>query len=203
MSFSSEQSSRPASTLPRQDTATTMSSFSTSCSNLDTVESLSNTSSLRRHKTKPGNKKRRKSVDHFTGFGDERTLRTLKVHYYPEGDWGWIVIVVGVAIQTISHGLHMAYGMFLVKLENVFGPTMYSGDYKLKLLRLLDFVGAALMINKQSRLIDLRLVTCVSWLSLLQVVFLVAEMPAEFLRSLHVETTVTSTAITEKKLKTC
>lgn len=130
MSFSSEPSSRPASTLPRQDTATTMSSFSTSCSNLDTADSNSNTSSLRRHKTKP-NRKRKKSVEHFVAFGDEKTLRTLKVHYYPEGNWGWIVLIVGVTVQAFSHGLHTSYGMLHVKLLSTFGSTpMYSGEYR-------------------------------------------------------------------------
>lgn len=131
MSFASEPSSRPASTLPRQDTATTMSSFSTSCSNLDTAESLSNTSSLRRKKPKlNSHKKRKKSFEHFVAFGDEKTLRTLKVHYYPEGNWGWIVLFVGVIVQTFSHGLHLAFGMFLMKLLSVFEAGIYAGDYK-------------------------------------------------------------------------
>lgn len=127
MSFSSEPSSRPASTLPRQDTATTMSSFSTSSSNLDTADSLSNASSLRRHKTKHSRKKRKKSVEHFVPFGDEKTLRTLKVHYYPEGHWGYAVIIIAILVQSFNHGLHLAYGMLLVKLLNVFGTTVYAG----------------------------------------------------------------------------
>lgn len=132
MSFSSDLSSRPPSTLPRQDTATTMSSFSTSCSQLDTTESLSNASSIRRQKPKHSNhKKRKKSVDHFAMFGDEKTLRTLKVHYYPEGDWGWVVLIVGVIVQAINHGLHLSYGMFLLKLLNIYEPGIYAGDYDL------------------------------------------------------------------------
>lgn len=132
MSFSSEPSSRPTSTLPRQDTATTMSSFSTSCSNLDTADSLSNASSLRRKKPKHNNHKtRKKSFEHFVAFGDEKTLRTLKVHYYPEGNWGWIVLLVGVVVQTFNHGLQLAYGMFLLKLMNAFETGIYAGDYKI------------------------------------------------------------------------
>lgn len=132
MSFSSEPSSRPASTLPRQDTATTMSSFSTSCSNLDTSETtLSNASSLRRQ-TKQNNKtKRKRSTEHYAAFGDEKTLRTLKVHYYPEGNWGWVVVVVGVLVQTFNHGLHLSHGMLTLKLLDVFGSTINAGDYKL------------------------------------------------------------------------
>lgn len=138
MSFvSSEPSSRQIPTLPRQDTATTMSSFSTSCSNLDTTaDSLSNASSLRRQKPKHSNhKKRRKSVEHFVPFGDEKTLRTLKVHYYPEGHWGYAIIVVVILVQTFNHGLHLSYGMFLVKLLNVYGSTVEAGDYDLNFCR--------------------------------------------------------------------
>lgn len=130
MSFSSEPSSRPASTLPRQDTATTMSSFSTSCSNLDNSESISSASTLRKPKN-TGRKKRKKSIDHFAGFGDEKTMKTLKVHYYPEGNWGWFVIVIAVCVQTFNHGLHTAYGVFLAKLMDEFGSNINAGDYKL------------------------------------------------------------------------
>jgi hypothetical protein len=131
MSFSSDTASlRQITTLPRQDTATTMSSFSTSCSNLDTTESLSNASSLRRQKPKHSHhKKRRKSVEHFVPFGDEKTLRTLKVHYYPEGHFGYAIIVIVILVQTFTHGLHLSYGMFLVKLLNVYGSTVEAGDY--------------------------------------------------------------------------
>lgn len=133
MSFSSELSSRPASTLPRQDTATTMSSFSTSCSNLDTAESLSSASSLRRQKPKHSNqKKRKKSIEHFMPFGDEKTLRTLKVHYYPEGHWGYAIIIVVVIVQAFNHGMHLAFGMFRLKMLIVFGTNhgINAGDYE-------------------------------------------------------------------------
>ena len=132
MSFSSEPSSRQTSSLPRQDTATTMSSFSTSCSNLDTTESLSNaSSSLRRQKPKQSNhKKKRKSIEHFVPFGDEKTLRTLKVHYYPEGHWGYVVIIVAVLVQTFNHGFHLSSGIFVVKILNTFGTSFNAGKYE-------------------------------------------------------------------------
>jgi hypothetical protein len=44
---------------------------------------------------------------------DVRQLLTLKQHYYPEGGWGWVVVVVGVLVQLLSHGLHVAYGVLL------------------------------------------------------------------------------------------
>lgn len=141
MSFSSEPSSRQILSLPRQDTATTMSSFSTSCSNLDTGDSLSNTSSLRRHKPKRSNhKKRKKSVEHFVPFGDEKTLRTLKVHYYPEGQWGYAIIVIAIIVQTFNHGLHLSNGVFIEKLLIVFGTTVKAGDYSLNFIAIISFI---------------------------------------------------------------
>jgi hypothetical protein len=129
MSFSSEQSSRQLSSLPRQDTATTMSSFSTSCSNLDTADSQSNASTLIRQKPKHNRKKKRKSVEHFVPFGDEKTLKTLKVHYYPEGHWGYVVIVVAILVQTFNHGIHLSSGVVVVAILSVFGSEFNAGEY--------------------------------------------------------------------------
>lgn len=52
---------------------------------------------------------------------DVRQLLTLKQHYYPEGGWGWVVVVVGVLVQLLSHGLHVAYGVLLVETVRRFG----------------------------------------------------------------------------------
>jgi hypothetical protein len=52
---------------------------------------------------------------------DVRQLLTLKQHYYPEGGWGWVVVVVGVLVQLLSHGLHVAYGVLLGEAVRRFG----------------------------------------------------------------------------------
>lgn len=41
---------------------------------------------------------------------------TLRQHYYPEGGWGWVLVVVGFLVQTISHGLHMSLGVFAIEV---------------------------------------------------------------------------------------
>ena len=56
---------------------------------------------------------------------DLRQLLTLKQHYYPEGGWGWIIVVVGVLVQILSHGMHGAMGTLLLQVANRFGPQIY------------------------------------------------------------------------------
>lgn len=36
---------------------------------------------------------------------------TLRQHYYPEGEWGWLLVAIGFIIQCLSHGLHMSIGV--------------------------------------------------------------------------------------------
>lgn len=45
---------------------------------------------------------------------------TLRQHYYPEGGWGWVLVVVGFLVQTISHGLHMSLGVFAIEIAREF-----------------------------------------------------------------------------------
>jgi hypothetical protein len=138
MSFSSEKSLRQtSSSLPRQDTATTVSSLSTSCSNLETNEttlstSSTSTSNKRCQKSKSKRKSRRHSVEHFVPSGDAKTLKTLKVHYYPEEQsWCFVIVIVATVVQAINHGLHLAFGLFLVTLTHSFNRVSFisAGDH--------------------------------------------------------------------------
>lgn len=45
---------------------------------------------------------------------------TLRQHYYPEGGWGWIVVVVAFIVQSISHGLHLSLGIFIIQVVKEF-----------------------------------------------------------------------------------
>jgi len=58
----------------------------------------------------------------LSGLGDVRQLVTLKQHYYPEGGWGWVVAAVAVAAHLLTHGLHLASGVFVQELVRKFGP---------------------------------------------------------------------------------
>lgn len=131
MSFSSRQMTLPS--LPRQDTATTVSSLSTSYTNLDTNDStISSTSTLKCQKNKH-KKAKRHSFEHFVPSGDPKTLKTLKVHYYPEEQsWCLVIVLAGTIVQMINHGLHLSYGLFLVALMNSFNrvPFIEAGDFQ-------------------------------------------------------------------------
>lgn len=54
-----------------------------------------------------------------------RQLLTLKQHYYPEGGWGWVVLLVGLLVQILSHGAHGAVGIFLQQVAAKFGPHVH------------------------------------------------------------------------------
>ncbi|KAF7386053.1 hypothetical protein HZH66_011895 [Vespula vulgaris] len=56
---------------------------------------------------------------------DLRQLLTLKQHYYPEGGWGWLVILVGMFVQILSHGTQGAVGVFVQHVANRFGHHVY------------------------------------------------------------------------------
>ena len=43
-----------------------------------------------------------------------KELRTLKQHYYPEGGWGWVILLVTLCVQIISHGLQIALAMYMI-----------------------------------------------------------------------------------------
>ncbi|XP_048513585.1 uncharacterized protein LOC105690694 isoform X2 [Athalia rosae] len=55
---------------------------------------------------------------------DLRQLLTLKQHYYPEGGWGWVILVVGMMVQLLSHGIHGATGVLLPQVAGRFGPRV-------------------------------------------------------------------------------
>lgn len=131
MSFSSEKSSRQTTTtLPRQDTATTVSSLSTSYSNLETNDStFSNTS---KNKKKRKSRARKYSFEHFIPSGDAKTLKTLKVHYYPEEQsWSFVIVIAATIVHVINHGLQLSCGLFLVTVIRSFNRVsfIYAGEF--------------------------------------------------------------------------
>ena len=74
---------------------------------------------------------RSRSLPHLPSRGrgqqkvvDVRQLLTLKQHYYPEGGWGWVVVVVGVLVQLLSHGMHVASGVLVGETVRRFGKDI-------------------------------------------------------------------------------
>ncbi|KAK4300477.1 hypothetical protein Pmani_027321 [Petrolisthes manimaculis] len=47
------------------------------------------------------------------GMGGRDRRATMTQHYYPEGGWGWVVVLVASIIHALTHGLHMAFGALL------------------------------------------------------------------------------------------
>lgn len=53
------------------------------------------------------------------------TRRLLCRHYYPEGGWGIVIIIVGVLVQILSHGLHLCFGVLLLPTSRRFHTRWY------------------------------------------------------------------------------
>lgn len=56
---------------------------------------------------------------------DLRQFLTLKQHYYPEGGWGWVILLVSLLVQILSHGVHGAVGVFLQQVTVKFGSHVH------------------------------------------------------------------------------
>lgn len=48
---------------------------------------------------------------------------TLKRHYYPEGEWGFIVMIVVMCVQIISHGLQTSWGVLMTPAVLQYGKS--------------------------------------------------------------------------------
>lgn len=51
---------------------------------------------------------------------DESKQPTIGRHYYPEGGWGWLVLVAALIVNILTHGLHQAGGTFLICVKESF-----------------------------------------------------------------------------------
>ncbi len=105
--------SRPGSSLSM--------SFSGSFSDNETTNS-NNSSIILHTKRKP---QRKKSLEE--NFTNERKRKTLKQHYYPEGHWGWFIIVAGVMVHCFTHGFHLSSGVFYILINKQFGASILAG----------------------------------------------------------------------------
>ncbi|KAJ8921732.1 hypothetical protein NQ315_010642 [Exocentrus adspersus] len=56
---------------------------------------------------------------------DARKTTTLRRHYYPEGGWGWVIVMCSVLVHVLNHGVQLAYsqlvfpGAYKFKVEKV------------------------------------------------------------------------------------
>lgn len=52
---------------------------------------------------------------------DARKLATLYRHYYPEGGWGWVVIVCSVLVHILTLGLQLSCSQLVGPAQRKFG----------------------------------------------------------------------------------
>ncbi|CAL8110048.1 unnamed protein product [Orchesella dallaii] len=55
-----------------------------------------------------------------TPNGDVKKVITLWQNYYPEGQWGWIVVFCALVVQAINHGFQLSFSTFMVSVDQRF-----------------------------------------------------------------------------------
>lgn len=45
---------------------------------------------------------------------DARKTTTLRRHYYPEGGWGWVVVVCAVLVHVLNHGVQLSCSQLVI-----------------------------------------------------------------------------------------
>ena len=48
---------------------------------------------------------------------EELKQATIRQHYYPEGGWGFVVVIVAVIVQIITHGLQLSFGILILAIK--------------------------------------------------------------------------------------
>ena len=43
----------------------------------------------------------------------KRRIASIFQHYYPEGGWGYVILLCGFLVQIFTHGLQLSFGIFL------------------------------------------------------------------------------------------
>lgn len=57
--------------------------------------------------------------------------RLLCRRYYPEGHWGWCILVVGTIVNILTHGLQLSYGVHMAATAERYKKTANdSGEYQ-------------------------------------------------------------------------
>ena len=67
----------------------------------------------------------------------KRRIASIFQHYYPEGGWGIVLLLVAVIVQIILHGLLLSYGVLLSKVVRRFRVSLVESGRETK--KLLSF----------------------------------------------------------------
>ena len=48
---------------------------------------------------------------------EEMKQATIRQHYYPEGGWGFVVVLVALIVQVITHGIQLSFGILAIIIK--------------------------------------------------------------------------------------
>ncbi|KRT84416.1 hypothetical protein AMK59_1606, partial [Oryctes borbonicus] len=51
---------------------------------------------------------------------DARKVTTLRRHYYPEGGWGWVIVVCSVLVHVLNNGLQLSCSQLVLPAAGKF-----------------------------------------------------------------------------------
>ena len=68
----------------------------------------------------PGPQETENSVVTNASVDRKRRIASIFQHYYPEGGWGLVLLLVVLLVQVILHGLLLSYGVLLSKVARRF-----------------------------------------------------------------------------------
>ncbi|GJQ88248.1 hypothetical protein Trydic_g13236 [Trypoxylus dichotomus] len=81
---------------------------------------------------------------------DARKVTTLRRHYYPEGGWGWVIVVCSVLVHVLNNGLQLSCSQLVLPAAGKFKtlPVHVAADYPMSFDLLQGFVIVALLLPK-------------------------------------------------------
>lgn len=67
---------------------------------------------------------------------DARKVTTLRRHYYPEGGWGWVIVVCSVLVHVLNNGLQLSCSQLVLPAAGKFKtlPVHVAGEFIFALL---------------------------------------------------------------------
>jgi len=82
---------------------------------------------------------------------------TIRQHYYPEGGWGYVVLIVAFLVQILTHGLQLSYGVTEFAIFDKWGKhtsiyTDWLGSLSICISLLISPLTIAICRRKSTRL---------------------------------------------------
>ena len=83
----------------------------------------------------------------------KRRIASIFQHYYPEGGWGLVLLLVVLLVQVILHGLLLSYGVLLPKVARRFRVSVVeSGQDHLVSITHIKYLHAQLLGRRYNEL---------------------------------------------------